>query len=111
MIDKSPPSSLTRNGPPQPTPNPKSQRQKTPSGTPTRPNLVQVPKKVAPKQQVAIKTAPKESTPPPDVQQARQQQTEVLLRRQAREVRGRNNGAPRDVDAGAGFWPAQSPLL
>jgi hypothetical protein len=111
MIDKSPPSmSITRKGPPQPTPNPKSQRQKTPSGTPTRPNLVQAPKKVAPKQQVSIKTAPKESTPPMDVQLARQQQTEVLLRRQARETRGRIGGAPRDVDAGAGLGTVR-PIL
>jgi hypothetical protein len=53
----------------------------------------------------------KEPPLPKDVKLARKRQTEVLKERMHRETHGQIKGGPRDVDAGAGFWPPLSPLL
>ncbi len=57
------------------------------------------------------KSPSKEPPLPKDVKLARKRQTEVLKERMHRETHGQIKGAPRDVDAGAGFWPPLSPLL
>lgn len=56
-------------------------------------------------------TPPKEPKPTNQTSAMRQRQTQVLRARQNRELAGQTSGAPRDVDAGAGFWPPLSPLL
>lgn len=56
-------------------------------------------------------TPPKEPKPTNQTSAMRGRQTQVLRARQNRELAGQTSGAPRDVDAGAGFWPPLSPLL
>jgi hypothetical protein len=54
---------------------------------------------------------PKEPKAPDDVVAARKRQSDVLKSKQNRETQGIFQAAPRDMDAGSGFWPPLSPLL
>lgn len=86
----------------------------TPASTLPRPNqdqgslLGSTPKKAKVRLQ---SSPPPEPKAPPDVKVARKRQTEVLKMRQDRETRGQIQGAVRDSDVGAGYWPNSQPLL
>lgn len=57
------------------------------------------------------KTPQKEPPPTAATANARARQSNVLKTRQNRELKGETDGAPRDIDAGAGiFWPMIGPL-
>lgn len=59
-----------------------------------------------------INNMPMQEPPaPPDVQDARAYQSAMLKMRQDRETQNKLPGYPRDVDAGAGYYPALSPEL
>lgn len=50
-------------------------------------------------------TPPKEPPATPTTQAMRQRQSNVLKRKQNQELQGNLPGAPREADAGSGFWP------